>query len=60
MLHVIFFPRSTTVVRGIKESLQKATTDDTVKAIVICGADGIFSAGNVSNPFPPSLTSHTD
>uniref|UniRef100_A0AAA9SKD0 Peroxisomal bifunctional enzyme n=1 Tax=Bos taurus TaxID=9913 RepID=A0AAA9SKD0_BOVIN len=36
---------STTVARGIKESLQKAITDDTVKAIVICGADGIFCAG---------------
>lgn len=60
MLHVIFSPFSTTVARGIKESLQKAITDDTVKAIVICGADGIFCAGNVSNPFPLSLTYHTD
>uniref|UniRef100_A0A8C2PB17 Peroxisomal bifunctional enzyme n=1 Tax=Capra hircus TaxID=9925 RepID=A0A8C2PB17_CAPHI len=36
---------SINVARGIKESLQKAITDDTVKAIVICGADGIFCAG---------------
>uniref|UniRef100_A0A8C3X2Y3 Peroxisomal bifunctional enzyme n=1 Tax=Catagonus wagneri TaxID=51154 RepID=A0A8C3X2Y3_9CETA len=36
---------SVAVVHGIKEGLQKALTDHTVKAIVICGADGIFSAG---------------
>ncbi|XP_058412156.1 peroxisomal bifunctional enzyme [Diceros bicornis minor] len=36
---------SVTVLRGIKEGLQKAVTDHTVKAIVICGAGGIFSAG---------------
>ncbi|XP_014919806.2 peroxisomal bifunctional enzyme [Acinonyx jubatus] len=36
---------STSVLRGIKEGLQKAITDHTVKAIVICGADGKFSAG---------------
>uniref|UniRef100_A0A8C0MQD8 Peroxisomal bifunctional enzyme n=1 Tax=Canis lupus familiaris TaxID=9615 RepID=A0A8C0MQD8_CANLF len=36
---------STAVLRGIKDGLQKATTDRTVKAIVLCGADGKFSAG---------------
>uniref|UniRef100_A0A8C8WRC2 Peroxisomal bifunctional enzyme n=1 Tax=Panthera leo TaxID=9689 RepID=A0A8C8WRC2_PANLE len=36
---------STSVLHGIKEGLQKAITDHTVKAIVICGADGKFSAG---------------
>ncbi|XP_058586702.1 peroxisomal bifunctional enzyme [Neofelis nebulosa] len=36
---------STSVLHGIKEGLQKAVTDHTVKAIVICGADGKFSAG---------------
>ncbi|EPY82354.1 peroxisomal bifunctional enzyme [Camelus ferus] len=36
---------SLAVVRGIEEGLQKAQTDHTVKAIVICGADGIFCAG---------------
>ncbi|XP_047732182.1 peroxisomal bifunctional enzyme isoform X2 [Prionailurus viverrinus] len=35
----------TSVLHGIKEGLQKAITDHTVKAIVICGADGKFSAG---------------
>uniref|UniRef100_A0A8D0NA77 Enoyl-CoA hydratase and 3-hydroxyacyl CoA dehydrogenase n=2 Tax=Sus scrofa TaxID=9823 RepID=A0A8D0NA77_PIG len=37
---------SVSVLHGIKEGLQKALTDHTVKAIVICGTDGIFSAGN--------------
>ncbi|XP_030884109.1 peroxisomal bifunctional enzyme [Leptonychotes weddellii] len=36
---------STAVLHGIREGLQKAVTDHTVKAIVICGADGKFSAG---------------
>ncbi|XP_044107862.1 peroxisomal bifunctional enzyme [Neovison vison] len=36
---------STAVLHGIKAGLQKALTDHTVKAIVICGADGKFSAG---------------
>ncbi|VFV20228.1 peroxisomal bifunctional [Lynx pardinus] len=36
---------STSVLHGIKEGLQKAITDHTVKAIVICGANGKFSAG---------------
>ncbi|XP_045859008.1 peroxisomal bifunctional enzyme [Meles meles] len=36
---------SMTVLHGIKAGLQKALTDHTVKAIVICGADGKFSAG---------------
>ena len=43
-----FFPFSAAVVHGIKEGLRKAITDHTVKAIVICGADGKFSAGNQS------------
>ncbi|XP_072496516.1 peroxisomal bifunctional enzyme [Notamacropus eugenii] len=33
------------VVDGLLESLRKAETDPAVKAIVICGADGKFSAG---------------
>uniref|UniRef100_A0A673TU16 Peroxisomal bifunctional enzyme n=1 Tax=Suricata suricatta TaxID=37032 RepID=A0A673TU16_SURSU len=37
---------SISVLHGIKEGLQKALRDHTVKAIVICGADGKFSAGN--------------
>ncbi|XP_004473791.2 peroxisomal bifunctional enzyme [Dasypus novemcinctus] len=36
---------SRTVLYGLKEGLQKAVRDSTVKAIVICGADGRFSAG---------------
>ncbi|XP_069331337.1 peroxisomal bifunctional enzyme [Eulemur rufifrons] len=36
---------SAAVVHRIKEGLQKAIEDHTVKAIVICGADGKFSAG---------------
>ncbi|XP_037694996.1 peroxisomal bifunctional enzyme [Choloepus didactylus] len=36
---------SRAVLYGIKEGLQKAISDRTVKAIVICGADGKFSAG---------------
>uniref|UniRef100_A0A452SD27 Enoyl-CoA hydratase and 3-hydroxyacyl CoA dehydrogenase n=1 Tax=Ursus americanus TaxID=9643 RepID=A0A452SD27_URSAM len=35
---------SAAVLHGIKEGLRKAITDHTVKAIVICGADGKFSA----------------
>ncbi|XP_028360752.1 peroxisomal bifunctional enzyme [Phyllostomus discolor] len=38
-------PISMTVLSGLKEGLQKAVTDPTVKAIVICGANGNFSAG---------------
>ncbi|XP_036207083.1 peroxisomal bifunctional enzyme isoform X1 [Myotis myotis] len=38
-------PISIAVFNGLKEGLQKAITDPTVKAIVICGADGNFSAG---------------
>lgn len=34
------------VMKEIKEGLRKAAADSTVKAIVICGADGKFSAGN--------------
>lgn len=40
------FSFSTAVLSGIKEGLQKAIADPTIKAIVICGADGKFSAGN--------------
>ncbi|XP_049737201.1 peroxisomal bifunctional enzyme [Elephas maximus indicus] len=36
---------SKAVIYGIKEGLQKAVGDHRVKAIVICGADGHFSAG---------------
>ncbi|KAM5333641.1 peroxisomal bifunctional enzyme [Glossophaga mutica] len=36
---------SMAVFSGIKEGLQKATTDPAVKAIVICGANGNFSSG---------------
>ncbi|XP_036926874.1 peroxisomal bifunctional enzyme isoform X1 [Sturnira hondurensis] len=38
-------PISMAVFNGIKEGLQKAMTDPTVKAVVICGANGNFSAG---------------
>ncbi|XP_036987183.2 peroxisomal bifunctional enzyme isoform X1 [Artibeus jamaicensis] len=38
-------PISMAVLSGIKEGLQKAIADPTVKAIVICGAHGNFSAG---------------
>ncbi|XP_007195336.1 peroxisomal bifunctional enzyme isoform X1 [Balaenoptera acutorostrata] len=47
---------SQTVLRGIKEGLQKALTDHTVKAIVICGADGIFSAGADIRGFSADMT----
>uniref|UniRef100_G1T2T5 Peroxisomal bifunctional enzyme n=1 Tax=Oryctolagus cuniculus TaxID=9986 RepID=G1T2T5_RABIT len=36
---------SLAVLSGISEGLKKAVTDHTVKAIVICGAGGNFSAG---------------
>nr|XP_036880048.1 peroxisomal bifunctional enzyme isoform X2 [Manis javanica] len=36
---------SVAVLHGIKEGLQKAITDRTVKAIVICGSNGKFCAG---------------
>ncbi|NP_001127606.1 peroxisomal bifunctional enzyme [Pongo abelii] len=36
---------STALLRDIKEGLQKAVIDHTIKAIVICGAEGKFSAG---------------
>ncbi|PNJ69250.1 EHHADH isoform 5 [Pongo abelii] len=39
---------STALLRDIKEGLQKAVIDHTIKAIVICGAEGKFSAGNLS------------
>ncbi|XP_004577784.2 peroxisomal bifunctional enzyme [Ochotona princeps] len=36
---------SASVLNGIKEGLEKAKADDTVRAIVLCGADGKFCAG---------------
>uniref|UniRef100_A0A8I3W3R9 Peroxisomal bifunctional enzyme n=1 Tax=Callithrix jacchus TaxID=9483 RepID=A0A8I3W3R9_CALJA len=37
---------SMALLREMEEGLQKAVTDHTIKAIVICGAEGKFSAGN--------------
>ncbi|XP_047644204.1 peroxisomal bifunctional enzyme [Phacochoerus africanus] len=48
---------SVSVLHGIKEGLQKALTDRTVKAIVICGTDGIFSAGADIHGFSAHKTS---
>lgn len=48
---------SVSVLHGIKEGLQKALTDHTVKAIVICGTDGIFSAGADIHGFSAHKTS---
>ncbi|XP_045439719.1 peroxisomal bifunctional enzyme isoform X2 [Pipistrellus kuhlii] len=50
-------PISIAVFNGIKEGLQKAITDPTVKAIVICGADGNFSAGADIHGFSAPATS---
>ncbi|KAM6160628.1 peroxisomal bifunctional enzyme [Erethizon dorsatum] len=36
---------SPAVISGIKEGLQKAVSDNTVKGIVLCGANDIFCAG---------------
>ncbi|KAK2502531.1 hypothetical protein MC885_015788 [Smutsia gigantea] len=51
---------SVAVLRGIKEGLQKAVTDHTVKAILICGSNGKFCAGadihGFSGPRTSSLT----
>ncbi|XP_019524532.1 PREDICTED: peroxisomal bifunctional enzyme [Hipposideros armiger] len=49
---------SMAVLSGIKEGLQKAITDPTVKAIVICGADGKFSAGADIRGFSAPVTSN--
>ncbi|XP_012497344.1 PREDICTED: peroxisomal bifunctional enzyme [Propithecus coquereli] len=48
---------SVAVVHGIKEGLQKAIKDHTVKAIVICGADGKFCAGADIHGFSAPRTS---
>nr|XP_020142172.1 peroxisomal bifunctional enzyme [Microcebus murinus] len=48
---------SAAVVHRIKEGLQKAIKDHTVKAIVICGADGKFSAGADIHGFSAPRTS---
>ncbi|XP_045395806.1 peroxisomal bifunctional enzyme isoform X1 [Lemur catta] len=48
---------SAAVVHRIKEGLQKAIEDRTVKAIVICGADGKFSAGADIHGFSAPRTS---
>ncbi|ERE75260.1 peroxisomal bifunctional enzyme-like protein [Cricetulus griseus] len=44
------------VISGIREGLQKAGSDYTIKAVVICGSNGIFSAGadihSFSSPSP--------
>ncbi|XP_039097581.1 peroxisomal bifunctional enzyme [Hyaena hyaena] len=45
---------SVSVLHGLKQGLQKAITDHTVKAIVICGADGKFSAGADIHSFSAS------
>lgn len=49
---------SMAVLRGIKEGLQKAIADPTIKAIVICGADGKFSAGADIRAFSAPVTSN--
>ncbi|XP_032986454.1 peroxisomal bifunctional enzyme [Rhinolophus ferrumequinum] len=49
---------STAVLSGIKEGLQKAIADPTIKAIVICGADGKFSAGADIRAFSAPVTSN--
>ncbi|XP_021514145.2 peroxisomal bifunctional enzyme [Meriones unguiculatus] len=47
---------SSAVIRGIRDGLQKAGSDYTIKAIVICGANGSFCAGadihSFSSPSP--------
>ncbi|KAM9583209.1 peroxisomal bifunctional enzyme isoform 1-T1 [Trichechus inunguis] len=48
---------SKAVAYGIKEGLQKAVRDQTVKAIVICGADGQFCAGADIHSFSLSRSS---
>ncbi|XP_007529865.1 peroxisomal bifunctional enzyme [Erinaceus europaeus] len=50
---------SLAVLHGIKEALHKARTDHSVKAIVICGADGKFSAGADIHGFTTVRTSDT-
>ncbi|XP_019591419.2 peroxisomal bifunctional enzyme [Rhinolophus sinicus] len=49
---------SMAVLSGIKEGLQKAIADPTIKAIVICGADGKFSAGADIRAFSAPVTSN--
>lgn len=48
---------SVAVLNGIKEGLQKAIKDHSVKAIVICGSDGKFSAGADIRGFSSAKTS---
>nr|XP_048309778.1 peroxisomal bifunctional enzyme [Myodes glareolus] len=48
---------SPAVLRGIRDGLQKAGSDHTIKAIVICGANGNFCAGADINSFSIPVTS---
>ncbi|KAM6222961.1 LOW QUALITY PROTEIN: peroxisomal bifunctional enzyme [Rhynchocyon petersi] len=48
---------SVAVATGVKEGLQKAVRDPTVKAIVIYGADGLFCAGADIHGFSSPTTS---
>nr|KAF6477451.1 enoyl-CoA hydratase and 3-hydroxyacyl CoA dehydrogenase [Molossus molossus] len=48
---------SLAVFDGIKEGLEKALIDPTVKAIVICGANGNFSAGADIHGFSAPISS---
>ncbi|XP_020861413.1 peroxisomal bifunctional enzyme [Phascolarctos cinereus] len=47
---------SKSVTEGLVESLRKAETDPAVKAIIICGADGKFSAGADIRGFSQPVT----
>ncbi|XP_057620609.1 peroxisomal bifunctional enzyme [Chionomys nivalis] len=50
---------SPAVLRGIRDGLQKAGSDYTIKAVVICGANGNFCAGADIHSFsnPPGASS---
>ncbi|ELW46908.1 peroxisomal bifunctional enzyme [Tupaia chinensis] len=50
---------SLAVLQQLKERLQQAVTDRAVKAIVICGADGKFSAGANIHDFKTPRTNDT-
>lgn len=43
---LIYF--SSAVVQALEQGVKKADADPAVKAVVICGANGIFSAGKNS------------
>lgn len=49
LTHFISFYFSLAVLQALEDGLKKADADPSVKAVMICGENGKFSAGKTSN-----------